>query len=78
VPAGDVLVHCGDFTHKGTAAETAAFDAYLGALPHKHKLLVGGNHDCGVFAEFRPEMIQNARYLDNAGVTIEGVRFYGR
>ena len=81
VPAGDVLVHTGDFTNKGTTAEVASFDAWLAALPHARKLLVGGNHECGVFAEFRPTMLRDgcaaATYLDNETVTIGGVSFYG-
>lgn len=45
IPEGDVLVHCGDFTHQGTHAEVADFNAWLGTLPHRHKLVVAGNHD---------------------------------
>eukprot|EP00667_Euglena_gracilis_P022000 EG_transcript_24294 len=45
VPTGDVLIHCGDFTNSGTHAEVRDFAAWLGGLPHQHKLVCGGNHD---------------------------------
>ena len=45
VPHGDVLIHSGDFTNTGTLAEVEDFDAWLGTLPHKHKVVVPGNHD---------------------------------
>jgi Icc-related predicted phosphoesterase len=53
VPEGDVLLHCGDFTHRGTHAEIKDFNAWLGSLPHQHKIVVAGNHDfCMDAAEY--------------------------
>lgn len=45
VPEGDVLLHAGDFTARGTAREVAAFGAFLARQPHRHKVVVAGNHD---------------------------------
>ncbi|KAH7492255.1 Metallophosphoesterase domain-containing protein 1 [Phytophthora ramorum] len=45
VPEGDVLLHCGDFTNRGTHNEVRDFNNWLGALPHKHKVVIAGNHD---------------------------------
>ncbi|KAG7382807.1 hypothetical protein PHYPSEUDO_004315 [Phytophthora pseudosyringae] len=45
IPEGDVLLHCGDFTNRGTHGEIRDFDDWLGTLPHKHKLVIAGNHD---------------------------------
>lgn len=45
VPAGDVLVHAGDFTVTGTLDECRRFGAFLARLPHRRKLVVPGNHD---------------------------------
>jgi len=45
VPPGDILIHSGDFTNTGTLAEVKEFDAWLGTLPHTHKVVVPGNHD---------------------------------
>lgn len=49
LPGGDVLIHCGDFTNNGTAAEIAAFDAWMNRQPFREKLVVAGNHDWGIF-----------------------------
>ncbi|KAH9380728.1 hypothetical protein HPB48_008890 [Haemaphysalis longicornis] len=45
VPAGDVLLHAGDFTMVGSAEEVDAFNAFLGTLPHRHKIVIAGNHE---------------------------------
>jgi hypothetical protein len=45
VPDGDVLVHAGDHTFKGTESETLNALAWLESLPHKHKVIIAGNHD---------------------------------
>ena len=51
VPDGDVLVHAGDFTQVGDAREVAAFCKWFGALPHKRKILIAGNHDLSLHGE---------------------------
>jgi calcineurin-like phosphoesterase family protein len=45
VPDGDVLVHAGDLTFRGTLDEVHGELAWLASLPHKHKLFIAGNHD---------------------------------
>ena len=45
LPMADVLIHCGDFTDRGTEAEALDFLNWFIALPHPHKLFVTGNHD---------------------------------
>ncbi|GMF30966.1 unnamed protein product [Phytophthora lilii] len=45
IPDGDVLLHCGDFTNRGTHDEILDFNDWLGTLPHKHKVVIAGNHD---------------------------------
>ena len=45
VPDGDVLVHSGDFTGAGTLDDYTDVFSWLDSMPHKHKLLVAGNHD---------------------------------
>lgn len=45
VPDGDILLHAGDFTDRGTAAEAADFAAWLLRRPHPSKFVVPGNHD---------------------------------
>merc|ERR1711977_505540 len=45
LPPGDVLIHAGDFTAYGKAADAEDFNAWLGEQPHKHKFVVLGNHE---------------------------------
>ncbi|KAI1821535.1 calcineurin-like phosphoesterase [Xylaria intraflava] len=45
VPNGDLLIHCGDMTSIGTAASIQKQIDWLDSLPHRHKVLVCGNHD---------------------------------
>ncbi|CAK7211112.1 hypothetical protein SCUCBS95973_001020 [Sporothrix curviconia] len=45
LPAGDILIHAGDLTDQGSFAEVQAGLSWLAAQPHKHKILVAGNHD---------------------------------
>jgi predicted phosphohydrolase len=45
VPSGDLLIHAGDLTFKGTVDEIEHELAWLDSLPHKYKVVVAGNHD---------------------------------
>jgi predicted MPP superfamily phosphohydrolase len=45
IPEGDVLIVAGDVCLRGHDYELELFDRFLGQLPHRHKLLVAGNHD---------------------------------
>lgn len=80
VPAGDVLIHCGDATMQGTLREIKAFADWFGALPHKHKIFVAGNHDWS-FQMDRSRAIRalpiGCIYLEDSEAEIEGVRFWG-
>ncbi|CAO4380361.1 unnamed protein product [Caenorhabditis nigoni] len=47
IPDGDVLIHSGDFTNCGDIGEVIKFNAEIGTLPHKHKIVIAGNHELG-------------------------------
>ncbi|KAF2724553.1 Metallo-dependent phosphatase [Polychaeton citri CBS 116435] len=53
VPDGDVLIHAGDLTNKGTPAELQAQIDWLDSLPHKYKIAIAGNHDSWLDARCR-------------------------
>jgi len=79
VPPGDVLIHAGDMTGRGTLDEVRDFNEFLGSLPHTHKVVIAGNHDF-CFEREREESeaeLTHCVYLQDQAVTIEGVRFYG-
>jgi predicted phosphohydrolase len=79
VPEGDVLIHAGDLSMLGHLDDVAAFDAWLARLPHRHKIVIAGNHD--FCFERQPAAAQarlaHAHFLCDSGLTVEGVRFYG-
>lgn len=79
VPDGDVLIHAGDCLGVGTLDEVDELNDWLGSLPHRHKILIAGNHDWCFQNE--PEAAQSrithAVYLQDSGVTIDGLRFWG-
>jgi Icc-related predicted phosphoesterase len=45
IPDGDVLIHAGDFTYTGEEARVKEFNNWLGEQPHKHKIVIAGNHE---------------------------------
>ena len=79
VPDGDVLIHAGDCLGAGTLDNVEDLNDWLGTLPHRHKIVIAGNHDW-VFQEapeFARGALTNAIYLEDNGVEIEGIRFWG-
>ena len=79
IPAGDVLIHAGDCLGAGTLDNVVDFNDWLGTLPHKHKIVIAGNHDW-IFQEaktFAIEALTNAIYLEDSGTVIDGVNFWG-
>jgi Icc-related predicted phosphoesterase len=79
VPDGDVLIHAGDLTAHGSLDDVEEFDRWLGALPHRHKVVIAGNHD--FCFQQRPDearaRLTSCLYLEDAGCEIAGLRFYG-
>jgi hypothetical protein len=101
VPDGDVFVHAGDLCRGGDLDELREAAAWIAGLPHRHKIVVAGNHDwafapcapgphglcrsCLARGEDCPGDPAAARallgagvvYLEDAGATLDGVRFWG-
>jgi Icc-related predicted phosphoesterase len=80
VPAGDILVHSGDFVDGGSLDEYTDVFSWLDSMPHKHKLLVAGNHDSlfQLFAKMiRKRLPKSITYLEDSGATIDGLKFWG-
>lgn len=79
VPPGDILIHGGDCTLRGSLEDVEEFNYWLGTLPHTHKVVIAGNHDW-CFQEQPAEArarITNAIYLEDSGCEIAGLKFYG-
>jgi len=92
VPNGDVLLHCGDFTRKGTLGEVKSFAKSMQKLPHMRKFVIGGNHDLcidygcvGLKPKLTQEYVSQARavlstcctYLEDSGAEAFGYYIWG-
>lgn len=79
VPDGDLVVHAGDLCRRGTLDELAVFAQLWGNLPHRHKVLVPGNHDW-CFAR-QPgaarAMLPTTTVLMDQAAEVAGLHVYG-
>ncbi len=79
VPEGDVLIHAGDGCKRGTVDEAREWAEFLRRQPHRHKIVIAGNHDrCFEhdLGEARP-LMHGLDYLQDSGCERAGVRFWG-
>jgi len=83
LPIADVLVHAGDFTASRIHYHDDALEflRWFGAQPHRHKILIAGNHDFLPYHDkdsFYINCVANGiSYLQDSAVTISNVKFYG-
>lgn len=81
IPEADVIIHCGDFCNYGHTKEAKKFLAWYDALPHRYKILIAGNHDrCFEDVKKREKLLSVTNkiiYLQDDGVEIDGVKFWG-
>ena len=79
LPEGDIFIHAGDIDIQ-CKEHLEYFNDVLKDLPFKYKIVIGGNHDIyleeiGIFQI--EQKLTNAIYLENCGIDIEGLRFWG-
>jgi predicted phosphodiesterase len=81
---GDVLVHAGDVSGRGSLKEIEAFLEWFNEQPYTHKIFIAGNHDFWfekttgfVVNEMLQEKYPNVKYLNDSGIEIDGVKFWG-
>lgn len=90
IPDGDIFIHCGDFTNRQNwycedddviPQEMINFNEWLGKLPHRNKLVIGGNHELGFFhrspEEIQSKLLTNAFYVNDQLIDVEGMSIYG-
>lgn len=83
LPEGDMLVIAGDLTGHGNLRELARFAAWLRKQPHRHKVLIAGNHDFCLQKWSEQQEAENMLggegivYLRDQAVEIEGLKIYG-
>lgn len=81
VPSADIFVHCGDMSMRGTGPEIDRAIKWIASLPHKHKIIVPGNHDF-LFEQNPGEIVSMIEgtgivVLMDAGTTVSGLRVWG-
>lgn len=80
VPDGDLLLHAGDLTNSGSADDIQKQVDWLASLPHRHKIVIAGNHDS--WCDVRTRLVQDKRegkrvdfrglhYLQDGSVTLD-------
>jgi Icc-related predicted phosphoesterase len=82
MPDGDVLIHSGDwFKDRGTLPGLKLFADWIQAQPHKHKIVIAGNHDfpaqdneADTSSTFK---YRDINYLKDSRLEIDGVKFWG-
>lgn len=85
LPAGDVLLHAGDFTQKGDVQQAARFCDWLKTIDFQHKVVIAGNHDgcsdpafAGLTATETVQLLKDScSYLHDASTSVHGVHIYG-
>ena len=81
LPVGDMILHGGDVSNKGSKEEIQDFLDWFSSLPYKYKIFIAGNHDRYMETasqEEIQELIQdNIIYLNDSGIEIEGINIWG-
>ena len=80
LPTGDILIHSGDFSGRGTLYEAMMFNQWLRKQDFEHKLVICGNHEMHMdhkpVSEIRA-ILSTATYLHGEAVNIGDIKFWG-
>ncbi|GBE12679.1 calcineurin-like phosphoesterase superfamily domain protein [bacterium BMS3Abin13] len=79
IPEGDILIFAGDMDNCRREQDVAAFNSFLEAQPHRHKVVIGGNHDHQLAgnAVTAKSLLPAAVYLQDELIVIAGITIYG-
>lgn len=69
VPHGELLLHAGDLSNKGSFEELQTQLDWLASLPHRHKVIIAGNHDRLLDATFIDKFPERMRETPGAART---------
>ncbi len=81
VPDGDFLIFAGDMcggSKPRSLSEVQSFLSWMSAQPHRHKILIAGNHDWAF--ELEAHLINvpdNLHYLQDSGLELGGLKIWG-
>jgi len=86
MPEGDFLFFAGDMSYVGSEAAIRDFGKYIRNLPHRHKVITGGNHDKSLehqpisaksWLGFGTQMqLNSCYYLEHETIEIEGLKIF--
>lgn len=81
LPPGDVLIHAGDVSMKGTETQINDFLNWFSQQDFTNKIMIAGNHDF-YFERETKEKIEallpgNIIYLNDSQVIVNGIRIWG-
>jgi Icc-related predicted phosphoesterase len=83
MPDADVIIHAGDITTIGKEREVRNFLKWYASLDqYQYKIFISGNHDWlfernGILARSLVREYNNITYLEDTGIEILGINFYG-
>lgn len=87
LPDGDILIHTGDFCARGDMVDCIKFFNWFNTKPHKHKIVIAGNHDIFMDVNYLNgggnqsaiDMLipEGVTYLNDSGCEVEGIKFWG-
>lgn len=69
IPPGDILIHAGDLTNAGTAADIQKQLDWLKSQPHQVKIVIAGNHD----SYFDPSSRIQQDIQSGAKINLDGI-----
>ena len=78
LPSGDVLIHCGDVSHRSDEQSVIDFARWFEQQSFEHKICIAGNHDKFMSSKWFSNSINfPAIYLQDSGCEIDGIKFWG-
>jgi len=82
LPQGDLLIHAGDISSRGTRSEVLDFIQWFDNLEQfAYKIFIAGNHDFffeeTLTSEINAIIPKNIIYLNDSGVVVEGLKIWG-
>jgi Icc-related predicted phosphoesterase len=80
IPDGDMFIHAGDLTQRGTLSELADIRDWFRSLPHPYKVFIAGNHDFAFqqnAVAARSLFAGVATYLEGESVSMAGLQIWG-
>jgi Icc-related predicted phosphoesterase len=81
LPPGDVILHAGDVSSRGSKAEVERFLDWFSGLDYTYKIFIAGNHDFfferASATEIQATIPDNLIYLNDSGTEVEGIKIWG-